>query len=100
MLTTHHLRTTLIHALTAGVGYILMFCVMTMNVWLLVSVVLGSGVGHLIVRPLWSMKLSRGGDADVTACRVVELEPLNDDIVENELEHERRKNGLIVNMQH
>ena len=34
------------------VGYFMMLCVMTMNIWLLVSVILGAGIGYCIGKPI------------------------------------------------
>lgn len=34
------------------VGYFMMLCVMTMNIWLLISVVVGAGIGYCICKPL------------------------------------------------
>jgi len=33
-------------------GYLVMLSVMSMNIWLFVAAILGSGLGHLFVRPL------------------------------------------------
>ncbi|XP_052778197.1 uncharacterized protein LOC128215551 [Mya arenaria] len=45
------ITTSLQKMLTVTVGYLLMLCVMTMNVWMLVSAVLGAGIGYLLLRP-------------------------------------------------
>ena len=34
------------------IGYFMMLCVMTMNIWLLVSVTLGAGIGYSICKPI------------------------------------------------
>lgn len=34
------------------VGYFMMLCIMTMNIWLLVSVILGAGIGYAIGKPV------------------------------------------------
>ena len=34
------------------VGYFMMLCVMTMNIWVLVSVILGAGIGYCIGKPV------------------------------------------------
>ncbi|WAR24532.1 hypothetical protein MAR_038201 [Mya arenaria] len=46
--------------LTVTVGYLLMLCVMTMNVWMLVSAVLGAGIGYLLLCPAVSACLAVG----------------------------------------
>ena len=33
-------------------GYLVMLSVMSMNIWLFVAAILGSGLGHLFLRPL------------------------------------------------
>lgn len=46
------LADTLWKMLILCLGYVTMLSVMTMNVWLLTSALLGSGLGHMFVRPL------------------------------------------------
>ncbi|KAL4235932.1 hypothetical protein ACF0H5_004322 [Mactra antiquata] len=43
--------TAVIHMVKLGLAYIGMLCVMTMNVWIFVSIVLGSGISYLFIRP-------------------------------------------------
>lgn len=43
---------TVIHVLRASFGYFMMFCVVTMNIWLLISVVVGSAIGYGVGKPL------------------------------------------------
>lgn len=68
--------------LSITLSYIMMLCVMTMNVWILISVLVGSGIGYLFIRPLLSRKL--GVDAHhpmvlkPKKISDIEREPLND----------------------
>lgn len=50
-----------LHLLRVIIGYLLMLCVMTMNLWILASVIVGGGVGYFLFRP-WSFpkKLNNG----------------------------------------
>ncbi|KAH3794602.1 hypothetical protein DPMN_148139 [Dreissena polymorpha] len=43
---------TVVKMATLTFGYLAMLLVMTMNYWILVAAVLGSGLGHLIMRPI------------------------------------------------
>lgn len=45
------LARSVLHIFRVLVGYILMLCVMTMNLWILASVVLGCGIGYFLLRP-------------------------------------------------
>ncbi|XP_053394128.1 uncharacterized protein LOC123525125 isoform X2 [Mercenaria mercenaria] len=47
------------HMLSVSLAYIMMLCIMTMNVWLMVSMLLGSGFAHFVMRPVLSRKLER-----------------------------------------
>lgn len=47
-----HTHKTFLHMLQVTIGYVLMLCVMTYNIWMLVSVAVGAGIGHFLVRPL------------------------------------------------
>lgn len=51
--------TSIYHTISMILAYLMMLCVMTMNAWLLVSVILGSGIGYFFIRPLLSWKLGR-----------------------------------------
>lgn len=48
---------TVLKMFTVALGYIIMLCVMSMNLWLFLSAILGSGLGHLFLRPLLTAKL-------------------------------------------
>lgn len=50
--TCYQLVSSLCRMISAALAYLIMLCVMTMSIWLLISVVLGSGLGHLFTRPL------------------------------------------------
>lgn len=45
------------HIVRISTGYVLMLTVMTMNLWILVSLLLGHGTGYLLFRP-WSLMKS------------------------------------------
>jgi len=46
-----HVIATFHKMVTMTLGYIIMLAVMTFNYWILISAVLGAGIGHLLVRP-------------------------------------------------
>lgn len=46
LLATSHLIQTLLHIVQVTVSYVLMLAVMTFNVWLIIAIVLGAGVGY------------------------------------------------------
>ncbi|XP_028319042.1 protein SLC31A2 isoform X2 [Gouania willdenowi] len=47
-----HVSQTLLHVLQVSLGYLLMLCVMSYNVWIFVGVVFGSALGYFISFPL------------------------------------------------
>ena len=59
------------------IGYFMMLCVMTMNIWLLVSVILGAGIGYCIGKPVMANLFTDS----VTAYEypVVRIKPTDDD---------------------
>ncbi|XP_045159829.1 uncharacterized protein LOC123525126 isoform X2 [Mercenaria mercenaria] len=68
------------HTLSVSLAYVMMLCIMTMNVWLMVSVVLGSGIAHFLIRPVLSWKLKEHSEhsEDLNIERnAEEAEPLN-----------------------
>lgn len=48
---------TVLKMFTVALGYIIMLCVMSMNLWLFLSAILSSGLGHLFLRPVLTAKL-------------------------------------------
>lgn len=58
-----------LHILRIVIGYMLMLCVMTMNLWILASVLLGGGVGYFLFRP-WSFnKKLKNGNGNIMLVR-------------------------------
>ena len=53
------------HILRVIIGYILMLCVMTMNLWILASVLVGGGVGYFLFRPLSFTKKVKNGNGNI-----------------------------------
>ncbi|KAK0149052.1 putative low affinity copper uptake protein 2 [Merluccius polli] len=47
-----HCLQTALHVCQVGLGYMLMLCVMSYNVWIFLGVLLGSGLGHFLAYPL------------------------------------------------
>lgn len=50
---------TLLRTVSVMVAYIMMLCVMSYNLWILLSVIVGSGLGHLVGRPLMWMTIQK-----------------------------------------
>jgi len=59
-----HLLQSLLHIVILVVGYSLMLVVMTFNVWLLIPIVLGCGLGYLVIR--WKTATSSITDQNET----------------------------------
>ena len=36
-----------------------MLCIMTFNIWILISVIIGSGIGHFVCRPLLTIAIDK-----------------------------------------
>lgn len=51
--------TTFFHMTSAVLAYFMVYCVKTMNIWLLISVILGSGIGQLVIGPFVAVKLEQ-----------------------------------------
>ncbi|CAC5382768.1 SLC31A2 [Mytilus coruscus] len=52
-----------IHVIRIILGYTLMLCVMTMNIWIIVSVLVGCAIGYFLSRPwVYTTKASRPRD--------------------------------------
>lgn len=49
----------LVKTFSVAASYIIMLCVMTFNIWILISVVVGSGVGHFVCRPLLTIAIDK-----------------------------------------
>ncbi|XP_043951651.1 probable low affinity copper uptake protein 2 [Gambusia affinis] len=47
-----HVIQTFLHVLQVALGYLLMLCVMSYNVWIFLGVVLGSALGYYVAFPL------------------------------------------------
>lgn len=47
-----HLERSFLHMFQVVVGYMLMLCAMSYNVWIMISVVLGAGLGYFFLRPV------------------------------------------------
>lgn len=47
-----HVLLSLLRTISFATAYIMMLCAMSFNIWILVSIVVGSGVGHLVGRPV------------------------------------------------
>ncbi|XP_076463249.1 uncharacterized protein LOC143295439 isoform X2 [Babylonia areolata] len=47
------LLSTLAHTMNVLVGYLLMLIVMTFNIYILIAIVAGAGLGHFVFRPLF-----------------------------------------------
>ena len=58
-----------LHILRVIIGYILMLCVMTMNLWILASVLVGCGVGYFLFRPLSFTKKVKNGNGNIIQVR-------------------------------
>jgi hypothetical protein len=56
-----------LHVVRVFTAYLLMLCGMTYNIWLLVAVGLGSGIGIFLVRPIVSVMIRRHLDKAETA---------------------------------
>lgn len=54
-----HVLLSLLKTLSVGVAYIIMLCAMSYNIWILMAIVVGAGVGHLLGRPLMSSLLKK-----------------------------------------
>lgn len=83
-----HLVTTLLKVLSVALGYLLMLIAMKMNIWLVVSVILGSGIGNLLIRPLISCS-QQGAARIMVREQIVECQPLcdlplNGDVINND----------------
>ena len=48
LMALHHVIQGLLHILQVAIGYMLMLVVMTYNVWLFISIILGAGLGYVI----------------------------------------------------
>lgn len=57
------------HILRVIIGYILMLCVMTMNLWILASVLVGGGVGYFLFRPWSFTKKVKNGNGNIIQVR-------------------------------
>ncbi|XP_045160621.2 uncharacterized protein LOC123525553 [Mercenaria mercenaria] len=55
----YHYVSTFYHMVSAFLAYVMVYCVMTYNVWLLVSILLGSGIGQRIIGPFISIYLEK-----------------------------------------
>ena len=58
-----------LHILRVIIGYILMLCVMTMNLLILASVLVGCGVGYFLFRPLSFTKKVKNGNGNIIQVR-------------------------------
>ena len=58
-----------LHILRVIIGYILMLCVMTMNLWILASVLVGGGVGYFLFRPWSFTKKVKNGNGNIIQVR-------------------------------
>jgi hypothetical protein len=58
-----------LHILRVIIGYILMLCVMTMNLWILASVLVGGGVGYFLFRPWLFTKKVKNGNGNIIQVR-------------------------------
>ena len=44
---------------STAASYVTMLCVMTYNVWILISVIFGAGVGHFVCRPFLFLTIQK-----------------------------------------
>lgn len=58
----NYILVSLLRTFSLTLTYVTMLCAMTFNIWILISVVVGSGVGHLIGRPLVSSAFHKKED--------------------------------------
>lgn len=61
LLSAHNFLDSLIHMIQVTIGYLLMLAIMTFNIWILTSVILGEGIGYFIFG--W-IRRSPGSDAN------------------------------------
>lgn len=54
-----HVLLSLLRTVSVAIAYVTMLCAMSFNIWLLISIVVGSGVGHLVGRPLMAIVLQK-----------------------------------------
>ena len=54
-----HALLSLLKSFSLAIAYVMMLCVMTFNFWILLAVIVGSGAGHLVGRPLISIVLRK-----------------------------------------
>lgn len=52
-----HFVTTLYKTIAVALGYLVMLIVMSMNIWLFASIILGHALGHIFIRPLLARRL-------------------------------------------
>ena len=82
-----------------AIAYIIMLCVMSYNIWILVAVILGAGVGHLVGRPLISAVLRKEHkiyeeDTNEPLCDFVEPnEPSKEK--KNQMTHNQNRQPLL-----
>lgn len=72
----NHFVRAIVHLMSVTLAYLTMLCVMTMNVWLFISVVFGSGIAHLLIRPILISKLHQNTGGIIKNEVVVEGEDL------------------------
>ncbi|XP_060583234.1 uncharacterized protein LOC132739537 [Ruditapes philippinarum] len=98
----YYFATTVFHTISSFLAYVMVYCVMTYNVWLLVSILLGSGIGQLIIGPFISIRLensyisAKNESNDVLTDLLPEYDTdnINDDVNNRNLDP-GRQNGAV-----
>lgn len=64
--------------ISAGFAYLIMLCVMSMNIWILVSVILGAGLAHFFLRPVFSKLFEQSTEEEVNENRLIQTKSEQD----------------------
>ncbi|XP_052777542.1 uncharacterized protein LOC128214879 isoform X1 [Mya arenaria] len=81
-----HLIATLNKLLTTTLLYIMVLCIVSRNIWILVSAILGKGVGYLLFRPFVSAYVNVGFEKKKERRTCIEMRHVNGTVSGNNIE--------------
>ncbi|WAR24557.1 hypothetical protein MAR_038226 [Mya arenaria] len=81
-----HLIATLNKLLTTTLLYLMVLCIVSRNIWILVSAILGKGVGYLLFRPFVSAYVNVGFEKNKERRTCIEMRHVNGTVSGNNIE--------------